>query len=323
MSEIFRHFAVTLPVVACNNLGGGGAQWRMGMLGAIIGDICGAGWDAVRAHSDRFTMFTERSRFTDATVCTVAVAEAVMSDRDFSGQLRGWCRRYPHLEYGGRFKAWFLSENAAYGSYGNGGAMRVSAVALLSTTLDEAASLARRSAAVTHDHPEGMRGADVIATLSWMALHGHSPEDLMRSARAAGYMPERPAGVVTATDALTTVPAAVWSAISGRDFQHAIELAASCSGAESNSICAMAGSIAEHLHGIPDALVRRASNFLDPPLLDVVFRTYRTAAQRGNLHLRSVRTTASGLRGAPAGPMTELAQLIRRAAGRWRQSAEA
>ena len=136
------------------------------MIGAIIGDIAGSLFEGTWPRRRDLPLFADGARFTDDTVCTIAIADALMSTEGadaFADSLRFWVRRYPNAGYGGMFLDWAFAEGGAYGSWGNGGAMRVGAVPWLAADAAQVLDLSRRSAAVTHDHPDGLAGAEAVA----------------------------------------------------------------------------------------------------------------------------------------------------------------
>ena len=153
------------------------------MLGAIIGDIVGSRWEFNPTNDYNFELFSDKNGFTDDTICTVAVADAILRDREFGESIHEWCRRYPHPMggYGGRFAQWVRSDNPQpYGSYGNGAAMRVSPIAWAHLNLGGALPLAEKSASCTHNHPEGIKGAQttVMAIHYGIEAHAHNPQIL-------------------------------------------------------------------------------------------------------------------------------------------------
>ena len=136
------------------------------MLGAIIGDIVGSKYEFNNTFDYDFEMFSEGCDFTDDTICTVAIADAVLNKRSYQESLQDWCRRYPNPKgaYGGRFAAWVHSDNPQpYNSFGNGSAMRVSPVAWLFNDLSQVLKEAEKTALPTHNHPEGIKGAKAVA----------------------------------------------------------------------------------------------------------------------------------------------------------------
>ena len=147
------------------------------MLGAIIGDIVGSRWEFNPTNDYHFEWLSDKNDFTDDTICTVAVADALLHGRDFGESIHDWCNRYPHPMggYGGRFAQWVRSENPLpYNSFGNGSAMRVSPVAHWFDTLDEVLDAAAATAIPSHNHDEGIKGAQTVAMAIFRALqHSH------------------------------------------------------------------------------------------------------------------------------------------------------
>ena len=140
------------------------------MLGAIIGDIAGSKYEFNNTFDYDFEMFGEGCDFTDDTICTVAIADAILNGRNYQESLLDWCRRYPSPKgaYGGRFAAWICSLNPQpYNIFGNGSAMRVSPVAWLFDDLSQVWEEAEKTALPTHNHPEGIKGAKAVAQAIW------------------------------------------------------------------------------------------------------------------------------------------------------------
>ena len=154
------------------------------MYGAVIGDIVGSRFEG-RGRSYRSTDFEfwhDRCRFTDDTVCTVAVADILMNDRDAARTMQAWCRYYPRRGYGGWFGTWIYADPLPYHSFGNGAAMRVSPCAFLNKAdLEAALSDADRVTNITHDHPEGIKGARAVTHSIWLALNGSTPGDIRQT----------------------------------------------------------------------------------------------------------------------------------------------
>ena len=136
------------------------------MLGTIIGDIVGSRWEFNSTNDYNFELFSDKNSFTDDTICTIAIADAILKGRDFGESLHYWCRKYPHPMggYGGRFAQWVRSDNPKpYGSFGNGSAMRVSPVGWLFDQSDALLDYAKRTAECTHNHEDGIAGAQAVA----------------------------------------------------------------------------------------------------------------------------------------------------------------
>lgn len=251
------------------------------MLGAIIGDIIGSVYEFKDKRQKDFHLFTPRSRFTDDTVMTLAVAKWLTEDKEHSEdglvqQMQNLGRRYPYVGYGGGFRRWLYDQQPKpYNSYGNGSAMRVSPVAFYAQSLDETLRLATISAKVTHNHPEGIKGAKAIAAAIYLARTGASKAEIkvyveenykynlnlqLEQVRAIVY---------NAVNCQKTVPAAIWAFLEGENFEDVIRIAVSLGG-DSDTIAAMAGSIAQAFYGLPQNLASYCYALLTPYLRTIL-----------------------------------------------------
>jgi ADP-ribosylglycohydrolase len=157
------------------------SRGNRGIIGAILGDIVGSVHEHTATKTTRFALFTKYSRFTDDTVLTIATADAIMSDGDYARAYREWAGRYPDRGYGKQFRKWLATPNAGpYGSFGNGSAMRVSPVAYAFNSIEEVLAEAKRSASVTHDHPEGIKGAQAVALDVFLSRMGVPREEIRK-----------------------------------------------------------------------------------------------------------------------------------------------
>jgi len=148
------------------------------IIGAIAGDVIGAPYEWRRIKTTEFPLLSSRPHFTDDTVLTVAVADSILTGKDFTSVMREYGRKYPHAGYGGWFHHWlYVPDPSPYGSYGNGSAMRVSPVGFAYSTLQEVLEIAKRCAEVTHNHPEGIKGAQATAA----AYYKRIPEDIVQN----------------------------------------------------------------------------------------------------------------------------------------------
>lgn len=248
------------------------------MYGAIIGDIVGSKYEFRPTKSKDFPFVSEGCAFTDDTVMTVAVARALMKARheDVSfkavlvAQMRGLGRRYPSAGYGGRFDAWLESSDPKpYNSYGNGSAMRVSPCGLVAVDLDEALALARASAEVTHDHPEGVKGAQAVAAAVYLAKSGYDKQEIGDYVRENFYPLDRTLGEIRPGYSFDvtcqgSVPEAITCFLESDGYEDAVRNAVSLGG-DADTQAAIAGSIAwayyrvggehggERSYGGPDA----------------------------------------------------------------------
>ena len=236
------------------------------MIGAAIGDIVGSRFEWHPHKSKEFRFFRPRCRFTDDTVCTAAVADIVMHDRPPAETLQAWCRRHPGRGYGGMFREWIVQEPPRpYGSYGNGAAMRVSAVAHIhrESDLEVALEVSDKVTGVTHNHEEGIKGARATVHAIWLAYRGE-PADAIREAIANeyGYDMYRTVDEIRPDYSFDvtcqgTVPEALICAFESESFEDAIRNAISLGG-DADTLGAIAGPIAEVLHGIPEEFKTQA-----------------------------------------------------------------
>lgn len=231
------------------------------MYGAIIGDVVGSRWEFNPTNDHHFEWLSPENDFTDDTICTIAVADALINGKDFGESIHEWCRRYPHPKggYGGRFRQWVHSENPQpYGSFGNGSAMRVSPVAFWYETEKEVLDAAAATANPTHNHPEGVKGAQTVAlaifkAISYQEAPLHIDEILQACVDFSGYDINMPlSSVMNRFDETCqgTVPVALKIIGMATSFEDAVRMAVSL-GADADTLGAIVGSIAEVIWGIP------------------------------------------------------------------------
>ena len=225
------------------------------MIGAISGDVIGSVHEGAPAKAKDFPLFVPGSTFTDDTVLTIAVGSAIREGVDFGASIRRWGRRYPHAGYGGWFREWLFREDAApYNSFGNGSAMRVSPIGWAFDDLDVILHEAAKSAEVTHNHPEGIKGAQAVAAAIFVARSGQGKERIaaLLSDRF-GYdctmglsaLQRRGGFDVTCQG---TVPAAAVAFLHSTDFEDAVRNAVSFGG-DADTLACIAGSMAEAHYG--------------------------------------------------------------------------
>lgn len=258
------------------------------MYGAVLGDSIGAPYEFDRGKKSKdFPLFCADSQFTDDTVMTMAVAEALLESRSqddadiraaLVGALRKWGRAYPHAGYGARFRLWLQSSDPKpYGSCGNGSAMRVSAAGWLFDTLEETRAKARLSAEVTHDHPEGIKGAEATASAIYLARTGRSKEEIKAYIiREFGYDLSRTCDQIRPNyhhveTCQETVPEAITAFLEGTDFEDVIRTAVSLGG-DCDTLTCIAGSMAEAFYGIPAPLKEACRSRLPKDMLDLLDR---------------------------------------------------
>lgn len=240
------------------------------MYGAILGDMIGAPYEFDRGEKTKdFPLFGKGSQFTDDSVMTVAVAEALIASREESDEairaalvrsMQRWGRKYPYAGYGVMFGAWLEEDDPQpYGSFGNGSAMRVSAAGWLYDSLEETRHAARLTAEVTHNHPEGIKGAEATAAAIYLARTGSSKEEIRGYiVREFGYDLSRTCDEIRPTyyhveTCQRTVPEALAAFLEGQSFEDVIRTAVSLGG-DCDTLTCIAGSIAEAFYGVPAEL---------------------------------------------------------------------
>ena len=240
------------------------------MYGALLGDMIGAPYEFDRGNkSKEFPLFCENSRFTDDSVMTIAVAEALLDSRFLDDDsiraaliksMRKWGKKYPDAGYGRKFLCWLREKDPKpYGSCGNGSAMRVSAAGWLFDTLEETREKARLTAEVTHDHPEGIKGAEAASSAIFLARTGRSKEEIRDYiVQEFGYDLSRTCDQIRPSyyhneSCQKTVPEAITAFLEGTDFEDVIRTAVSLGG-DCDTLTCIAGSIAEAFYGVPAIL---------------------------------------------------------------------
>jgi ADP-ribosylglycohydrolase len=245
------------------------------MLGAIAGDIVGSRFEGAPAPAYGFDLFHPDCRFTDDTVCTLAVAAARLDGADYATTLRRFVRRHPERGYGAMFRRWALTDGApAYGSWGNGAPMRTAAVGWLAADAAEARREAAAQAAVSHDHPAAVAAAQATA------LAVHFARMTVPTARIAaqlegefGYDLAPRTALTTGFDisAKGTVQPALAAALHAEDWETAVRTAVSLGG-DTDTLACIAGGVAEVIHGLPPAVAAAARNHLSDDLAAVLDR---------------------------------------------------
>ena len=249
------------------------------MLGAIAGDIIGSVFEGSGRKETDFPLLSARSTFTDDTVLTIAVAVVLLEGGDYASTLRRCGRRYPHRGYGGSFYEWLHDDSLGpYNSWGNGSAMRVSPIGFAAKTIDEVLSEAQRSAVVTHNHPEGVRGAQATALAVFLARHGASKSEIRRELKERfGYNLDRSVdeirpGYAFDVSCQGSVPESIICFLDSSDLEEAIRLAVSMGG-DADTMACIAGGIAEAFYGsVPDVIGAEVRNRLPEDLLAIVDR---------------------------------------------------
>lgn len=250
------------------------------MLGAVAGDIIGSVYEFRNTKSTAFELFTPESMFTDDSVMTLAVAKWLVEDCTHSPYHLIKCmqelgRKYPNAGYGGKFEWWLIEENPKpYNSWGNGAGMRVSPVGLYAKTLDEALALAAVTASVSHNHPEGVKGAQAIATSVFLCKEGKSKQEIKEYVENAfGYDLNRRIADIRPSyyfdvSCQGSVPEAIIAFLEGNSFEEVVRLGISLGG-DSDTIGCMAGAIAACVYPIPEEIVERCNSILTEDLRNI------------------------------------------------------
>lgn len=247
------------------------------MLGAIIGDIVGSRFEFNNAKSYHFgPLFTKECQFTDDTICTVAIADAILNGSDdYAAYLQTWCRKYPRPMggYGVSFSRWINDPEAKpYYSFGNGAAMRVSPVAWANAKSSEVTAMAIATAQVSHNHPEGIKGA-IVTALAINSLR-RGQKTVLTALEAVFYDPSAVYKVGVFDESCQgTVPVALRIVGKSKDFEDAIRLAMAWGG-DSDTLGAIVGSMAEALYGIPADFRKQAMTYLTEEMKGVVKNFY-------------------------------------------------
>lgn len=250
------------------------------MFGAITGDIIGSRFEWDNHQSKEFELFSSESRFTDDTVLTIAIADGLMHGGDYVTYLRQYTKNYPGRGYGSRFLDWAKSawDDGPYNSYGNGSAMRASAVGWLFDDLETVIAEARKTAEVTHNHPEGIKGAEATAAAILLARKGTDKDGIRAFISARfGYNLDRSIDAIREVyhfdeSCQGTVPEAITAFLESDSFEDAIRNAISLGG-DSDTLACITGSIAEAFYGgVPVELRNQVLARLPEGLADVLAR---------------------------------------------------
>lgn len=276
-----------------------------GIIGAVIGDVVGSRFEFYRMKGDkiptRYKLFASSSSLTDDTVLTMAVADALMHKKEFRDTFWTWAKRYPHAGFGRSFKTWLRGgKDLSNDSKGNGCGMRVSPVGFYANSLEETLELARQSAIISHNSEEGIRGAQSIATATYMAKE-HRPKDEIKSyiENTFGYnldqtdeeIETKVAGLTQRGDrelAENTCPLAIIAFLVTDDYESAIKKAISYS-CDTDTVACMAGGIASAYYGVPQAIIDEAQEYLPQEFIDVI-------NEFDGINLHNTRTTPKDCR---------------------------
>ena len=262
-----------------------------GIIGAIAGDVIGSAYEFNPTRDYNFELFTPKSTFTDDTVLTMANALWLLEDEQhtperLAGIMMDLCWKYPDRGYGGRFAQWIHSPHPEpYNSFGNGSAMRVSPVGYYAQTLDEALELAKISAEVTHNHPEGIKGAQATAAAISMARQGKTKQEIRDYvAQTFGYNLSRTLDEIRPTFTFDetcqrTVPEAITCFMEGKDFEDVVRLSVALAG-DADTIAAIAGSISSAVDDVPNEITQPVIALLSEEFCTTLLRFNQLVAKR-------------------------------------------
>ncbi len=259
------------------------------MIGAVIGDIVGSRFEFDRGDkSKEFELFTDRNKFTDDSVMTVAVAEALMDAGRYADEktikscliksMKKWGQKYPKAGYGARFINWVLSDDPEpYGSYGNGSAMRVSPAGFFYDTIERTREVARWTAEVTHNHPEGIKGAESTAAAIFLARKGADLELIhMYLVKEFGYNLGRSLDEIRPTyhhveDCMNTMPEAFECFLESDSYEDCLRNVMYIGG-DTDTLCAISGAVAEAFWEVPFEIIEKAVPYIPEDMLEVIRR---------------------------------------------------
>ena len=262
-----------------------------GIIGAIAGDVIGSAYEFNPTRDHDFELFTPKSSFTDDTVLTMANALWLIDDEQHTHErlveiMLDLCRRYPNRGYGGRFANLICDKDPQpYNSYGNGSAMRVSPVGYYAQTLEEALALAKVSAEVTHNHPEGIKGAQATAAAIFLARRGKSKQDIRDYvAQTFDYDLSRTLDEIRPTFTFDetcqrTVPEAITCFMEGKDYEDVVRLSVALAG-DADTIAAIAGSISSAVDEVPNGITQQVIALLSEEFCTTLLRFNELVAKR-------------------------------------------
>ena len=246
------------------------------MLGALIGDLVGSVYEWNNIKTTDFEFLKPECFFTDDSVLTVATAQALLTGAGYAETYQDFARRYPRRGYGSYFNAWIHSDNPQpYNSWGNGSAMRVSPVGFAFNSVDEVLTQAEASAAVTHNHPEGIKGAQATALSILLARQGGAQDDIRAEiTNRFGYelardLDEIRPWYIFDVSCQGSVPEAIIAFLESTGFEDAIRKAISIGG-DSDTIACITGGIAEAYYGVPEDIAQQAYRYLPDEFVEVI-----------------------------------------------------
>jgi ADP-ribosylglycohydrolase len=265
------------------------------MIGAIAGDIIGSVYERNGIKTKDFPLFSSQSRYTDDTVLTIAVAQAILTGEKYTDSIREFGQRYPHAGYGGSFIQWLFSDNPVpYNSWGNGSAMRVSPVGFAFNSENDVLEQARMTARMTHSHPEGVKGAQATALAVYLARTVKDKEAVRLEIKDHfGYNLDRSIEEIRRTYSFDiscqgTVPEAIISFLDSESYEDAVRNAVSLGG-DSDTLACITGGIAEAYYGsVPKHICTSVEEILPPDLMAVTINFRKKFICRGEKSFASI-----------------------------------
>ena len=245
------------------------------MLGAIIGDIIGSRFETHNIKSKKFVLFIPKiSRITDDSVLTTAVADSILNNIHISDSLKKWSEKFPKVGYGYAFRAWIKQDKKTpYYSFGNGSAMRVSSVGWLANSEEEVKELSKKVTEITHDHPEGLKGAEVTAMCVYYARIGKDKKFIKKYVEQYYNLNLSYENLVRNykfdVSCQGSVPQAIFCFLISNDFEDCIRNSISIGG-DSDTIAAISGAIAEAYYGIPNSIKSEAQKYIPNDIKKVI-----------------------------------------------------
>jgi ADP-ribosylglycohydrolase len=247
------------------------------MLGAVIGDIIGSRFEANPVKTTEFDLFTRINSFTDDTVLTIAIARSVLRGEDYGENLSFFGNEYPYAGYGGTFMRWLAGMiKGPYGSWGNGSAMRVSPVGWAFNSEEKVLEEARKTAIVTHDHPEGIKGAQTTAISVFLARKGYPKKDIKDYIqRNFEYNLERKLSDIRRNYSFEvscqrSVPESIIAFLESENYESSVRNAVSLGG-DTDTMACISGAIAEaYYKNIPEEITQRAYDFIPGEFVKVI-----------------------------------------------------
>ncbi len=247
------------------------------MIGAVAGDIIGSVFEFNPIKSTDFPLFSAHSNFTDDTVLTIAIADCILNGKEYGPTIKEYGQAFPHAGYGGMFREWLSSDNyEPYNSFGNGSAMRVSPVGFAYNTLTEVLDQAEKSADVTHNHPEGIKGAQAVASAIWLARNGKKKSEIKNYIEETfGYNLQQTIDEIRPNyrfdeTCQETVPQSIIAFLESSDFEDAIRISISLGGDSDTMACITGGLAQAYYKVIPEYIIKRMRDIIPAELLGII-----------------------------------------------------